>query len=138
MGLLADTNVWSLAYRRDSPPASAEVKALREALTGGERVVTTGLVLLELLQGFVPARAQATIHAAFNSLEFVEPTREDYVAAAAISNTCRRKGVQLGTVDALLAQLCIAHDLLLLTADADFRHAAQHVPIRMWSAIPRR
>lgn len=134
MALLADTNVWSLAYRRDSPPASAEVKALREALTGGERVVATGLVLLELLQGFVPARAQATIHAAFSSLEFVEPTREDYVAAAAISNTCRRKGVQLGTVDALIAQLCIAHDLLLLTTDADFRHAAQHVPIRVWSA----
>ena len=133
MALLADTNVWSLAYRRESPPASAEVKALREALTGGERVVATGLVLLELLQGFVPARAQATIHAAFNSLEFVEPTREDYVAAAGINNTCRRKGVQLKTVDALIAQLCIAHDLLLLTTDADFRHAAQHVPLRVWS-----
>jgi predicted nucleic acid-binding protein len=133
MALLADTSVWSLAYRRDSPPARAEVNALREALTGGERVVTTGLVLLELLQGFVPARAQATIHAAFSSLEFVEPTREDYTAAAALSNTCRGKGVQLATVDALIAQLCIAHDLLLLTTDADFRHATQHVPLRVWS-----
>jgi predicted nucleic acid-binding protein len=134
MALFADTSVWSLAYRRDSPPARAEVKALREALTGGERVVTTGLVLLELLQGFVPDRAQTTIHAAFSSLEFVEPTREDYTAAAALSNTCRGKGVQLGTVDALIAQLCIAHDLLLLTTDADFRHAAQYVPLRLWSA----
>lgn len=133
MALFADTSVWSLAYRRDSPSASAEVGALREALTGGEPVVATGLVLLELLQGFVPARAQATIHAAFDSLEFVEPTREDYVAGAGLSNTCRRKGVQLATIDALIAQLCIAHDLVLLTADADFRHAAQHVPLRVWS-----
>ena len=133
MGLLADTSVWSLAYRRDTPPASAEVKALREALTCGERVVATGLVLLELLQGFVPARAQTTIHAAFDSLEFVEPTREDYVAAAGLSNTCRRKGIQLGTVNALIAQLCVAHDHLLLTTDADFRHASEHIPLRVWS-----
>ena len=133
MALFADTSVWSLAYRRDSPPASAEVAALREALTGGERIVATGLVLLELLQGFVPARAQATIRAAFESLEFVEPAREDYIAAAGLSNACRRKGVQLATIDALIAQLCIAHDLLLLTTDADFRHAARHVPLRVWS-----
>ncbi len=133
MAVLADTSVWSLAYRRDNPPDRPEVEALRHALTGGERVVTTGLVLLELLQGYLPSQAQATINAAFDSLEFVEPTRDDYVAAATLSNTCRRKDVQLGTVDALIAQLCIGHDLVLLSTDAEFRHAAQHVPLRVWS-----
>jgi len=77
MAVLADTSVWSLAYRRDNPPDRPEVEALRHALTGGERVITTGLVLLELLQGYLPSQAQATINAAFDSLEFVEPTRDD-------------------------------------------------------------
>lgn len=133
MALLADTSVWSLAYRRDNPPDHPEVETLRHALTGGERVVTTGLVLLELLQGYIPPQAQATINAAFDSLEFVEPTRDDYVAAATLSNTCRRKGIQLATIDSLVAQLCIVNDLVLLTTDADFRHAARHVPLRVWS-----
>ena len=52
MTLLVDTSVWSLALRRDGSVTEPEVQALREALLGGEVVVTTGLVLQELLQGF--------------------------------------------------------------------------------------
>jgi predicted nucleic acid-binding protein len=40
--------------------------------------------------------------------------------------------VQLGTIDALLAQLCIRYDLLLLTTDNDFTLAALHCPLRVW------
>ena len=114
--------------------ALGEVAALRRSLTGGERVVSTGVVLLELLRGFVPPRAQATIREDFAALELVEPTREDYVGAAELSTTCRRAGVPLPTIDALIAQLAIAHDLTLLTTDADFRHAARYVPLRVWAA----
>ena len=63
----------------------------------------------------------------------VEPTTDDYIAAADLSNTARGAGVQLPTVDALIAQLCIAHDLVLLTTDAHFRHASRHIPLRVWS-----
>jgi hypothetical protein len=42
--------------------------------------------------------------------------------------------VQLGTVDAILAQLSIGHDLVLLTTDGDFVHAAGHCPLRVWTA----
>jgi hypothetical protein len=44
-------------------------------------------------------------------------------------NRCRRKGVQVGTVDALIAQLCIRHELRLLTNDLDFTRVAKHVPL---------
>jgi predicted nucleic acid-binding protein len=50
--LLVDTSVWLLAFRRDAPPDVPEVPALRRALESGEIVVTTALVLQELLQGF--------------------------------------------------------------------------------------
>jgi len=49
--VLVDTSVWSLALRRDAPSDSTEVRALVHALEGGEPILTTGLVLQELLQG---------------------------------------------------------------------------------------
>lgn len=134
MALLVDTSVWSLAYRRDIPPGVPEVGALHGALAGGDRVVATGVILLELLRGFVPERAQQTIRDDFGSLDVVEPRWIDYEAAAELSNTCRRSGVQLGSIDALIAQLAIVHDLDLLTTDQDFVHAARHIPLRIWGA----
>lgn len=133
MALLVDTSVWSLAYRRAHPPAMPEVEHLRRALAGGDRVVSTGVIFLELLRGFVPERAQQTIRQDFASLDIVEPRWSDYEGAADLSNACRRGGVQLGSIDALIAQLAIAHDLALLTTDQDFFHASRHIPLRVWS-----
>jgi predicted nucleic acid-binding protein len=58
MTLLVDTSVWSLAFRRDRKSTVPQVSALRNALEGDDMVVTTGLVLQELLQGFAGPRAQ--------------------------------------------------------------------------------
>lgn len=52
MTLLVDTSVWSLAFRRDGEVDRPEVEALRMALLAGERLVTTGVIVQELLQGF--------------------------------------------------------------------------------------
>lgn len=133
MTLLVDTSVWSLALRRDTPAAQPEVDALAGALAGTDVVVTTGIVLQELLQGFSPPRARALIMARFAALPLIQPSREDHIAAAELRNTCRAAGVQLGTIDALIAQLCVAHGLTLLTTDRDFRHAAKHSRLKLWS-----
>jgi len=133
-----DTSVWSLALRRDpgapgSGPAP-EVDALARALEGGEAVFTTGLVLQELLQGFRGPRARDAIVSRLSALPFLIPDRDDHVRAAELRNRCRRGGVQIGTIDALLASLCIRHDLTLLTTDDDFRQAARLEPLRVWRA----
>ena len=129
MSLLVDTSVWSLALRRDAPPDVAEVRLLSEALKGDGGVYTTGLVLQELLQGFGGASAQERIVGKFSSLPLIVPELEDHVEAASLRNLCRRKGVQVGTVDALIAQLAIRFGLALLTTDRDFRHMARHVKL---------
>ena len=46
----------------------------------------------------------------------------------------RRRGIQVGTIDALLAQLGIRHDLVMLTADRDFAYIAGHTSLRLWQA----
>ena len=58
MTFLVDTSVWSLALRRDGDPSQPEVRALEDALLGDDVVVTTGLVLQELLQGFAGPKAR--------------------------------------------------------------------------------
>ena len=133
MSLFVDTSVWSLAFRRDEPSTTPEVQALRRALEGGEIVVTTGLILQELLQGFAGPRARKDIVDRFAALPLLTPVRQDHIDAADLRNRCRRAGLQIGTIDALLAQLCIRHELTLLTADNDFRGVASHSPLRIWN-----
>ena len=137
MTLFVDTSVWSLALRRDALSAEPEVQALKDALLGADVVVTTGLVLQELLQGFSGPKASAQIVERFAALPLLQPDRDDHILAAELRNTCRRAGVQVGTVDAVLAQLCIRHDLVLLSTDRDFRLAAKHCPLRIWSPTSR-
>lgn len=69
----------------------------------------------------------------FAAFAFVEPDRQDYIDAAEARNICRRRGVQICTIDALLIQLARRYDLAILTTDQDFRLAAAHVPFRLWA-----
>lgn len=69
----------------------------------------------------------------FSALPFLSPDRQDHIAAADLKNRCRRVGVQVGTIDAILAQLCLRYDLTLLTTDKDFQRIAAHAPLRVWS-----
>ena len=137
MTILVDTSVWSLAFRRDVLSAHAEVDALHHALEGGEAIVVTGLILQELLQGFAGPRARKDIIDRFTALPLLAPDRQDHIDAAELRNRCRRAGVQIGTIDALLAQLCIRHKLILLTTDQDFVHAAAHCTLRVWTPSRR-
>lgn len=132
MTLLVDTSVWSLALRRDGSVESREVIALREALDGADSVVTTGLVLQELLQGFSGPKAKDAIVERFGALALIQPDRLDHIGAAEVRNVCRRSGVQVGTIDALLIQLCGRYELTLLSSDKDFANAAPYVPFKLW------
>ncbi len=135
MSFFVDTSVWSLALRRDVLGDAPELGRLGEALTSQEAIYTTGLVLQELLQGFRGPKARDAIVGRFAALPMIVPDRADHIAAAEIRNKCRRQGVQLETIDALLVRLCLHYDLVLLTTDRDFHHAARHVPFRIW--LPR-
>ncbi len=131
MSLFVDTSVWSLAMRRDAPPDTPEVKVLAQALKDGEAVYTTGLVLQELLQGFSGPKAREQIIERFAALPLLVPDRVDHIQAAEVRNVCRRKGLQVGTIDALLAQLCMRYELRLLTTDRDFEQIAGLFPLNL-------
>jgi predicted nucleic acid-binding protein len=131
VSLFVNTSVWSLALRRDQASDAPEADALRGAQEGGDTVITTGLILQESLQGFSSPRARKQIIERFSALPPLVPDRQDHLEAAELRNRCRRAGVQVGTIDALLAQLCIRHELTMLTTDRDFELAASQCPLRV-------
>jgi len=135
--LLVDTSVWSLALRRDSPPDAPEVLRLSAALRGGDDLFTTGLIMQELLQGFAGPHAQSSIAERFAALPYLVPDRTDHITAAEVRTACRRSGIRVGSVDSLLAALCIRHDLTLLTADEDFRRIREVRNLAVWGATWR-
>ncbi len=129
MNILVDTSVWSAALRNDADGKSREVERLRAALQGEDAVFTTGLILQELLQGFSAPKSRNAILKTFAALPFILPERKDHAEAAALKFRLRQKGVQAGTIDVLLAQLCLRHGLCILTKDADFGHMARFAPL---------
>jgi predicted nucleic acid-binding protein len=133
LSLFVDTSVWSLAFRRDRPSAAPEVQALTGAIERGELILTTGLVFQELLQGFSGPKDQTQILDRFAAIPLVVPDRTDHIEAGALRNRCRRAGIQAGTIDSLLAQLCLRHDLTMLSADDDFHHIAAHSALKLWN-----
>jgi hypothetical protein len=131
VNVLVDTSVWSLALRRTPSSSAPEVAVLGQCLARQDVIVTTGLVIQELLQGFHGPAQRRRILAEFRVLPVLMPEVEDHVEAAALRNHCRRRGVQVGTIDALLARLSIRHGLQLLTADRDFEAMALHCPLSL-------
>jgi predicted nucleic acid-binding protein len=136
VSLLADTSVWSPALRRDAAANEPEALVLAGARARADLAVTTGLVLQELLQSFSGPRSASAIVERFRTRALAQANRENHVDAAALKSGCRRAGVQLGTVDDLIAQLCIRNRLTLLTADQDFTHAARHCNLAVWPSLP--
>ena len=103
------------------------------AIEAGETLITTGLVLQELLQGFSGPRDRTEILDRFSVVPLLVPDRDDHIQAAELRNRCRRAGIRIGTIDALLAQLCIAHELTMLSTDSDFKQVARHCALRLWT-----
>ena len=132
MSIFVDTSVWSLALRRGAPSPAKEVRALIQTIEAGETILTTGLVLQELLQGFSGPRNRDQILDRFSAIPLLVPTRDDHVAAADLRNRCRRAGVQVETIDAILAQLCLHHDLIMLSTDNDFKRIAALCALKVW------
>jgi len=131
VNVLVDTSVWSLALRRDAPPDVKETRILARCLERQDILFSTGLIVQELLQGFGGPKQRESLIEHFSALPQIVPDLRDHIEAANLQTTCRRRGIQITTIDALLAQLAIGHDLEFLTTDRDFTLMARHVPLRI-------
>ena len=69
------------------------------------------------------------------ALELLPIDEEDAESAALLQVTLRRAGLQLATVDALVAAVALRYDLTVLTTDRDFS-AVSGMACENWLAVP--
>ena len=94
----------------------------------------TSVIYQEILQGAKTEKEYATLKEYLSSQRFFHPKDpvESYARAASIYFTCRRKGITVrSTIDCLIAQIALEHDLFLLHNDSDFIAMAPVIGLRL-------
>ena len=130
MNVLVDTSVWSLALRRRRSTQAPETSELAELVKEG-RVSLLGPVRQELLSGIADEKQYTVLRDHLRAFPDVELDAADYEDAAAFFNRCRARGVQGSNTDFLICAAAARRQLGILTTDADFRHFAKLLPIRL-------
>lgn len=125
MKVLVDTSVWSLALRRGNSSDDASILKLKELILAGSSVYLSGLILTEILSGIKHSEQFQKIRSKLDGFILLDLDRSGYEEAATLANHCRKKGVQVSTVDVLIAQIAISHNCSLLTVDKDFEQIAK-------------
>jgi predicted nucleic acid-binding protein len=125
VNLVVDTSVWSLVLRRDLiDEHNGHVRAFRACVEAGHGLVLLGPILHELLDSVPSAHQFTRLLSALEPIPLAPLHRATYVSAAQIRNDCRKKGIQAGATDFLIAAACIEGGYPLLTADRDFDRIA--------------
>lgn len=127
MNIVVDTSVWSRTLRRRRVDADDPyVAAFRRRLDAGDGVFLVGLILQELLDGTASERDWGRLLEALEPFPLLDVDRGTHILAARLGAACRRKAVQAGTVDLLIAAACVENGFPLLTADKDFLPISRH------------
>ncbi|MBN4054798.1 PIN domain-containing protein [Nitrospira defluvii] len=131
MNVIVDTSVWSLAFRRKSYFPTPPVQELTRLIQEEEPIFLIGVILQELLQGIRSQEHFNRLSGRLKSFPLIEPRRKDYIEAARLRNQCGKKGVQAGTIDFLIAAICIQYHCYLLTTDRDFGLIAEESTLKL-------
>jgi predicted nucleic acid-binding protein len=118
--VIADTCIW-IEYFKGRTPISAELKRLIQA----GKVVLTGLIIFELLQGVKTKKDAELIKEAALALPVLEMTVDTWLSAGDLFFELRRKGITLPPSDVLLSAVVIENNLSLFTIDNHFNHIPQ-------------
>lgn len=125
---LIDTSVW-IDYLRDKENIATKLCA--SILDKKTPFGITSIIYQEILQGAASSESFTQLQNYFKSQRFFHPQHsiETYQSAATIYFLCRRKGFTIrSTIDCLIAQIAIEHNLILLHHDKDFEKIKHIAP----------
>jgi predicted nucleic acid-binding protein len=132
--ILLDTSVLSRVFRRPRPGlAERELHAAFEALLAGDRSLgLPGIVLQEILTGLKSEKQLLDLRGKLLAgFSIVTATLDDHVEAARLRNRCIGKGVNVSTVDCLIAASAISGGHSLFAVDEDFDTIRRHSELRL-------
>jgi predicted nucleic acid-binding protein len=104
-----------------------DVDSLADGLARGD-VRLPPVVLTEILSD--PAAAQV-LAPRLLELEQLDVSEGYWQRAGEARAKLQARGLKAKVADALIAQSCIDHEIVLLTRDQDFRHFARHCGLRL-------
>ncbi|MFQ5899818.1 MAG: PIN domain nuclease [Candidatus Methylomirabilia bacterium] len=115
--IVIDSSVWIEYYRPAGSPA------LREAVRGilsKDLAVTTGLIVVEVLQGAKTDADYALLKQDFSALPWLDLSVRAVMEAARLGFDLSRRGTPVPATDLLIAAVALAHDCELWHLDAHF------------------
>ena len=92
-------------------------------------------ILQEILQGAASEKEFGLLKKYLSTQRFyhLKDPVESFIGAARLYMDCRKKGITVrSTIDCLIAQTAIEHDLMLLHSDNDFIAMSKVVPLRLY------
>jgi predicted nucleic acid-binding protein len=126
--IMVDSSVWA-DFLNGAPTRQAEELA-RLLEDRAVPIVTLPIVVAEVLQGLKTEARFRHVAALLTRLPRLPETIDTYVAAAQLFRILRKAGVTVrGTIDCLIAQVCIENRASLLCKDRDFDFIARHSPL---------
>ena len=124
---LVDSSLWVDYFRKKTPAA---VKAQVDVIIRGADVATCAPILFELLRA-VSQKEARKIEEFFATVPVLETPKTSWADSGRLGQKCAEAGFLTPAIDLLIAQICIHHDVVLTTFDADFKKIASVSPLRL-------
>lgn len=130
--ILVETSAWVEFLRATG---SAAHLRLAQLVHEGDRLVTTDVVLMEILAGARNSAERDELRRLLARCDFeAVQGPADYEDAAALYTTCRQRGETVrGLTNCLIAAVAIRSGCELLHNDAEFEKLARHSPLKLAS-----
>ena len=114
-GVIVDTSVLISFFRGQGESADEVEKLLTE-----NRIMITGIIAAELLQGMKGVKEEERLSEFLSALNPIEITTGLWIKAGKLSLSLRRRGLNLPLTDIAIAALAIEHNLSVFTFDKHF------------------
>jgi hypothetical protein len=124
---LIDTSAWILGLKRNS---SNQVKSILTEILDKDQSATTGIIILELLQGTRTKKEYTEILSDLSALHYFEENKEIWEKASQLGFDLRRMGKTIPSTDLLIASIALHYDLILLHADNHFEQIQEYTDLK--------
>jgi len=125
--ILIDTSIWVEFFRKRDSAVSTK---LREYLKLN-KVCYTGPIFVELYQGAKTYREIEVLDQLFNTIHYVDITRNHYHHAGLVSQKAAREGKVFSTIDVILAVLAHDEGLSFFSLDHHFQDISRYCPLSL-------
>jgi len=124
---LIDTSAWILGLKRNS---SNQIKNILTEILDKDQSATTGVIILELLQGIRTKKEYTEILSDLSALYYFEVNKKIWERASQLGFDLRRKEKTTPSTDLLIASVALHYDLIFLHADNHFEQIQEHTDLK--------